>query len=560
MHKILITFLISSSSFFLNAHAEDLILINGNIYTVNDKQPWAEAMVISEGVIEYVGDTERAKEYLNMEIELVDLEGKLVLPGFHDVHMHPLEVYAQPQSVCLLKGGAGISAHLSRLESCMPAQRNDDWFLGWGYWIDEIIDSEVMPKALLDDLIDDKPAVIFSLSSHSNWINTAALEKMGWNADTPDPPGGVIIKNEQTGEPTGIVMDTAADMVNELIYAPTEKTLENSYYGLFNAMEDISSNGITSIADARVFWTQKHHEIWQRAEREGILKARVVLHLWAYPQIDDSQLEILKSLYSSDPDSLLKINGIKTYVDGLIGNTTAAMKTPYAVNFGFSEKNVGLNYFDQTRLTKYIAELSAVGFNFMIHAIGDRGVHESLNAIEAAMQLKDNHKNTRHRITHIDLIDNVDLARFKQLGVIADFQLASDWTFPHEYNPYASIFIDKRVKYVYRIRDIFEDGAIVTLSSDFDVSSMNPFNGIQNSITRGKQSLPSLKAAIQAYTLNGAYALDQDDITGSLEVGKYADLIVLDQNIFEIPKDEINKTTVLWTLLEGEEMFRHPDW
>ena len=171
-----------------------------------------------------------------------------------------------------------------------------------------------------------------------------------------------------------------------------------------------------------------------------------------------------------------------------------------------------------------------------------------------------NHKNTRHRITHIDLIDNVDLARFKQLGVIADFQLASDWTFPHEYNPYASIFIDKRVKYVYRIRDVFEDGAIVTLSSDFDVSSMNPFNGIKNSITRGDQSLPSLEEAIKAYTLNGAYALNQDDITGSLELGKYADLIILDRNIFEIPKDEINKTTILWTLLEGEEMFRHPDW
>ena len=432
--------------------------------------------------------------------------------------------------------------------------------MGWGYWIDEIIDSQTMPKTLLDELTGDKPAVIFSLTSHSNWVNSAALKKIGWDADTPNPPGGFIVKDEQSGVPTGIVFDTAADMINELIYEPTDRTVESTYYGLVDVQHEIASHGITSIADARVFWTQKHHEIWARAEREDKLKARSVLHLWAYPQFDDSQLETLKSLYNNEEDSLLKITGIKLYADGLIGNTTAAMKQPYDLDFGLSPSNRGLNYFDENRLTKYITELEKEGFNFMIHAIGDRGVHESLNAIESAIKANGKDLNRRHRITHIDLIDDEDLPRFKELGAIADFQFAGEWSHPSEYDPYTSLFIKDRVEYAYRIKSVFDSGAMLTLSSDYDVSSMNPLVGIENSITRGEQSLPSLEEAIKAYTLNGAYALDQEDITGSLEVGKYADLIVLDKNIFELPEGHISTARIMLTLLEGEVMFRHSGW
>ena len=548
------------STIVTQLHAIDQILTNGKIYTVNEAQPWAQALVIFDGVIEFVGSSEQANKYLNAETQLIDLQGKLVLPGFNDVHMHPLEAYEGSQSVCILEAGEGISKHLSRLESCLQEQKDDDWFLGWGYLIDEIIDARTMPKILLDELVTEKPAVIFSLTSHSNWVNTAALEEIGWNAQTSNPPGGVIVKDEQTGEPTGIVFDTAADMINELIYEPTEQALDDAYYGLLEAMQEISSYGITSVADARGFWRQKHHEVWLRAEQEGKLQARTVLHLWAYPQIDDSQIETLKSLYRSDKDSLLQITGIKTYVDGLIGNTTAAMKRPYDIDFEILDDNRGLNYFDEDRLTKFITELEKTGFTFMVHAIGDRGVNEALNSIESAMKTNGSNIDRRHRITHIDLIDDEDLPRFKELSVIADFQLAGEWTHPEEYNPHAFDFINDRIKYVYRIKSVFDSGAVVTLSSDFDVSSMNPLAGIQNVLTRGVQSLPSLGEAIKAYTLNGAFALNQDDITGSLEVGKYADLVVLDKNIFELPESQIDSAKVLMTMLEGEQVYRHSGW
>ena len=540
--------------------ADDQILTNGKIYTVNDAQPWAQAMVVFDGVIEYVGSNEEANKYLNAETKLIDLKGKLVLPGFNDVHMHPLTAYAGTQDICILEGGEGISRHLAKLENCLEQQKDDDWFLGWGHWVDEVIDSQTLPKTLLDDLIPDKPAVIYSLSSHSNWVNSAALDVMGWNADTPNPTGGYIFKDELSGELTGIVFDNAADLMNELINAPSDEANDSAYYGLLEAMEEISKYGITSIADARVFWTRHHHDVWSRAEQEGTLQARSVLNLWVYPEDDDSQIEILESLYRNDMDSLLRVTGIKTYADGLIGNTTAAMKQPYVIDFGVANDNRGLNYIDEKRLTKYIAQLENTGFDFMIHAIGDRGVHEALNAIESAIEINGKDIDRRHRITHLDLIDDQDLPRFKTLDVIADFQFAGEWTHPADYNAFTSLFIGDRVDYAYQIKSVFDTGARVTLSSDFDVSSMNPLIGIENVLTRGDQSLPSLDDAIKAYTLNAAYALNLDDITGSLEPGKYADLIVLDKNIFELPEDQIASAKVLLTLLEGEEMFRHSSW
>ncbi len=547
----------------LNIQGQDLTLINARIYTVNTKQPWAEALIIKDGVIDFVGTNKKAIEYSRDDENVVDLDGKLVLPGFHDIHMHPLEAYAPPESICILEGGQSVKKHLDRIKSCREEQRDSEWFIGWGHYIDDIIHSAVPPRELLDKLFADKPAVIFELTSHSNWVNTAALARIGWDKNTPNPPGGVIVKDKITAEPNGIVFDVAGDMINEIIYAPNDELLSQTYAGLLKAMQELSAFGITSVADARVYWTRKHHEVWMKAEREGTLKTRTVLALWAYPQLSDAQIEHLKSLYLNQPTSLLRITEVKTYVDGLIGNTTAALKKPYEMDFHITPENQGLNYFSQERLTKFISELEKTGFNFNIHAIGDRGVHEALNAIESAARINAENseiKDKRHRITHVELIDDLDLPRFKELGITADFQFAGEWTHPAEYNSYTRYFIKGRIKNANRVRSVYDSRARVTLSSDFDVSSMNPLVGIQNALTRGDQSLPNLGAAIKAYTLNGAYALAHDDRTGSIETGKVADLIVLDKNIFDIPASKISSTKVILTLLGGKQMYRDKNW
>jgi predicted amidohydrolase YtcJ len=249
---------------------------------------------------------------------------------------------------------------------------------------------------------------------------------------------------------------------------------------------------------------------------------------------------------SNDPNSLLKISQIKVYSDGILINTTAAMLDDYVETLGEIPSKTGLNYFSESRLKKYITALDPVGFDFHIYAIGDRGVNESLNAIVAAQS-----GNRRHRITHLEVVKPSDYPRFAKNNIVADMQVAGDFTQPDYWDENRPLIGD-RANNLVPLKSLYDAGARITLSSDWDVSSLNPFVGIQNALTRIPQNLPNLKAAIKAYTLNPAYALNQEDKTGSIEVGKYADFIQLDRNIFEIPVNTISNTQVLKTYLSGE--------
>ena len=362
---------------------EDLVLLNGAIYTVNDEQPWAEALVIEDGIITFVGLNKDAQSYINDDTKVIDLEGSFVMPGIHDVHIHPLEAFNEAISVCELENGIAIEEQLSTIEKCAKSNRDQEWVTGWGYGIEDILNTTENPAILLDQVVADRPALMMEYTSHSMWVNSKALELAGFMADTPNPPGGIIVKDPKTGQPTGMLIDNAGNMVRELLYAnPSQEMLDITYNGLLLALEELSKNGITSIADARVYWKRKHHEVWQRAASENQLTARVVLDLWAAPELGDEQIEILKSLYDNDPNSLLRASQIKMYSDGIVDVTTAAMKAPYDYSYEFTPDDRGINYFTQERITKFITDLAPVGFDFHIHAIGDRGIHEALNAIE----------------------------------------------------------------------------------------------------------------------------------------------------------------------------------
>lgn len=528
--------------------AADTVFINGNIHTVNESQPWAEALVINEGKITFVGDNEAATSLVKKHTKIIDLKGKLVLPGIHDVHMHPLEAANPAFGDCNLEVGHGPETYVPVLKQCAKQYSPTGWVLGWGYYAGDMLDSERTPLEIIDQAIPDQPALIMGFTSHSYWANSKALELAGINLNTPDPEGGIIVRDPETDMPNGLLLDNAGIVVHAMAMKENEKLLNLAYDGLMEQMEVLPSYGLTSIADARVFWNRGHHKVWQKAADEDQLSVRTVLGLWAYPEMDDSQIKTLSSLYSNDPESLLRMSQIKLYSDGIVGTTTAAMKDEYKEDFGWIEGNKGLNYFGQQRISKYIRELAPVGFDFNIHTIGDRGVHEALNAIEDNTNLS---RVQRHRLTHVEILDDVDLPRFKSLGVIADFQVAGDWTHPEIYEEEEWLIGDKAHDAI-QIRSVYETGAVVTLSSDYDVSDMNPFVGMENALTRGSESFPNVTAVVQAYTLNGAYTLRQENRTGSLEEGKLADLIIVDQNIFDIPYDQISKTNVLLTMLGGE--------
>ena len=530
-----------------------MALVNGRIYTANPAQTWAEALVIKDGVIRFVGSTVGARDHIESGMEILDLHGKLALPGLHDVHMHPLEAGSEVVK-CELSPEDGLPQWKYAISECANLNPGAGWLLGHGHGLDELLQARETPRAILDRLVPDRPIAIMEETSHSVWVNSKALEKAGITSTTPHPQGGAILQ-DTAGNPNGILLDAAGDMVFEQAFMPAEQFTEANYQGLLKGLAAVAKHGITSIADARVYWRRGYLDAWQRAERENKLTARATLGLWAYPGMDDAQqLAALKSMFSNDQTRLLRVNQIKFYVDGVLHNATAALHQPYREYFP-EVGPVGLNYFSEERLERYIAELERVGFDAHIHAIGDRAVHEGLNAIQAARQLNGGASNARHRLTHLELVALADRPRFKAQGVIADFQVTGEFALPQNHKDMEPL-IGPRAYEMLPLRAIWDTGATVTLSSDWDVSSPSPFVGMQHALQLGAQSLPNRESVVKAYTRNAAYALHQETMTGSLEVGKYGDVVVVNQNLFEVPVDEIGNTKVLHTLLGGKSVYR----
>ncbi|WP_369958959.1 amidohydrolase [Pseudomonas benzenivorans] len=524
------------------------LLHNAKFYTVNERQPWASALAIGQdGRILAVGSAEEVAEYVDDQTEKVDLQGRLVLPGFQDTHAHVLDASSEAQGDCTLDPGEGVAQWLAEVEACNAGDEGD-WLLGWGFALHTLLEADQAPRDLLDAVVADRPVALMEQTSHAYWLNSKGLALAGIDADTPDPVGGVILR-DQDGRPTGLVLDNAGDLALDQALPPSRALAEVYYQAVLAGQDELAKNGITSVADARVFWRRGHLEAWQKAAERDELKARTSLGLWAYPSLDDEQqLAVLKALYRpGDGHSLLRVNQIKFYVDGIIHNTTARLQQPYRQSLPGVDRK-GLYYFGPERLRRYVGELSEAGFDMHIHAIGDQAVGDALDAIEAGGG------QGRHRLTHVELVDKADLPRFKRLNVTADFQPSRYFapSFLKDNEP----LIGQRAYRLLPLGQLHDSGARVTLSSDWDVNPLSPLGIMHNALSLGERSLPSLAAAVRAYTLDAAYVLRQEQDTGSLEVGKQADLVVLDRDIFQLPLEQLGQTRVLWTLLGGEQVYR----
>ncbi|WP_394234646.1 amidohydrolase [Pseudomonas anguilliseptica] len=540
--------LLLGSSLAVAAEPGATLLHNGKIYTVNDAQPWASALVIDdEGSIVAIGDDDDVAEYVDDQTEVVDLEGRLVLPGFQDAHAHVLDASSEAQGDCQVSPQDDAAQWLEDLQACNEKD-DGEWLLGWGFSVHSLLDEEQTPRELLDSIITDRPVAIMEETSHSYWLNSKALEMAGIDDETENPEGGVILRDE-AGHATGLLLDNAGDLALDKALPPSKALADIYYQAVLAGQDELAKNGITSVADARVFWRRGHMEAWRRAAEKDELTARTTLGLWAYPTLDDEeQLAELKSLYDpGSADSLLRVTQIKFYVDGIIHNTTARLQQAYNQSLPGVEPK-GLYYFSPGRLERYSRELAKAGFDMHVHAIGDQAVSDALDAIDATGG------QGRHRITHVELVAKQDIPRFKQLGVIADFQPSP--YFQPSFLKSNEPMIGDRAYAMLPMRELYDSGARVTLSSDWDVNPVSPFGIMQNALSLGGRSLPSLEAAVKAYTLDAAYTLRQEKDTGSLEVGKQADLVVLDQNIFDLPIKQVGQAKVLWTLLGGEETYR----
>lgn len=535
----------------------DLVLTNGRIYTVDADRSWAESVAVDDGRIAYVGDAAGARSFAGSATRIVDLGGRLVLPGIQDAHIHPIGAGVEA-SACNLNDLSGLDAYRSAIADYAASHPDVDWVLGGGWLMSVFGPGGAPDKAMLDELVPNRPVFLSSADGHSAWVNSRALEIAGISAETPDPPDGRIDRDPATGEPIGALQEGAMSLVAKHI---PETSAEMRRAGLRYAVELLNSYGITSIQDANV--DAASLETYRSLEANGELSLRVVGSIWWERDRGLEQIEdILDVRDRYDTGGLVRPRTVKIMQDGVMENYTAALLEPYLL----PDRPRGIPMIEPTRLSEAVTELDAEGFQVHFHAIGDAAIRQSLDAVEAA-RLANGPADHRHHISHLQLIDPEDIPRFAELGVVANFQPL--WAYADEYiteltMPYLG---EARMRWNYPIRSVLESGATLAFGSDWSVSTANPFPQIEVAIRRIDPSLDddaepfvleeriALEDAIAAFTINAAFVNHQDDVTGSIEVDKVADLVVLDQNLFEIDPGRISETRALLTLFSGRPVY-----
>lgn len=532
------------------ALAKPMVLTNAKVHTANRGSPTAEAAAIDDdGVIIAVGSEEEALAAAGKDADVVDLHGMMLLPGFQDAHMHLIEAGVN-EILCEFEPFDKLGDTLATVEDCMKSSKTE-WVLGSGVSMTNLLDQSDNPIALLDKISPDRPVLILDDIGHGAWANSAAMRAAGYDTLVSDPPGGIILRNAKTGKPNGVVLENAQQKLRNLAFPDTPENVEFAYASLLPTLETVAENGITSVSDAGGFWPQGHVKVWQQAVANDTLTVRASNALYVYPDLPfDEQMASLKKLYSNDPTSLLRFNQAKIYVDGILEQRTGAVLQPYLKGAGIDHgHDSGFLYFDVDTLDRYSSELSKAGFQLHYHVTGDRGARLALDAIEQS-----DPKPGPHRLTHVYLLDKADFPRFKQLGVVADFQLAPSSLDP-EYNKFIRKFIGDRADHMMPAGTLAAMGADVVMSSDFDADELSPLVKIQAAVARKADGAPDVTTAIEWMTINPARLLHQDKTTGSIEVGKFADLVVVDRDITEIPVKQIGKAKVVATLLQGEPVY-----
>lgn len=535
----------------------DTVIVNSAVYTADPNAPYAQAVAIIDGLIARVGTNQDIATMVNEQTNVIDANGKLVLPGFIDNHNHVFEAASDAGGNCELLPAAAPAKQLPYLEFCRENAEPGEWIIGWGHTIDETLDetSELTPLQVIDSVFDAQPVIIMEQTSHSMWVNSVALALAGIDSQSADPQGGKIMRDDNTGELIGILIDNAGDIVMEQAWNSLKNKFSNSYDGLLTGLAESARHGITTIGDGRLYWKRGWYEVWKAAELNHDLTARVSLRPWIYPHLaPPEQLNFLQKVLTPKIDSLLIVNQVKLYSDGILINGSAKLLSPYQFTY-FPDTPYGFNYIPEKQMVFWLTALNKIGYGAHIHAIGDGAVNETLNAIEHARQ---SGSTRAYTMTHIEMVAPKDINRFRSLGVDADYQIGADYVGYAEHD-WARPFIGKkRAHQLMPLRKLYDSGANVTLSSDWNVNPLSPLASIANAIRLKQDGLPSLEVAIDAYTLNAAKALGLSTITGSITVGKSADLVVLNQNILTAKPSDIIRTKVIYTMLRGKIVFSEP--
>jgi predicted amidohydrolase YtcJ len=532
----------------------DLIITNGRIFA-----PGANhiALAILSNRILAVSSQDEIERLAGPKTKRLDAKGCSVTPGFHDSHVHFLSGSLGLTQVDLADADS-VEELEKRILAFIQRTPNEACIVGRG-WVYGTFQGGLPNKAILDRIVPNKPAVMKCYDGHTLWVNSRALEAANITRDTPDPEGGIIVRDPVTMEPTGVLKEAAQTLMDNVIPKPTRSDKLSS---LRKGMAEAHRYGITSVFDAGV--DREELELYESLRANGELDLRFTFALTTRRNMSESDANQLTALRREFPR--LDIPAVKLFVDGVIESHTAVMLADYA-----NKPSRGLPETSQEDLNRIIELLDRRGWQIVVHAIGDGGIRMTLDAIERAQQLNPVPSTPRrHRLEHIESISQADIGRFGPLGVIASMQ-------PYHANPNSNIFGvwaanlgSDRTSRAWVWKSIQDAGGVIAFGSDWPVVSLDPRLGMHTALTRqtlqGKpdegflssQRLP-LAPVLNAYTYGSAFAENEEGQKGALVAGSLADVVIWDRDLFSLPVDQVHTANVRMTILDGRVVFQQKE-
>jgi hypothetical protein len=528
-----------------------LVLTNGAIYTQDSRRPFVSAVAVRDGKILAVGNDDDMKALLADGGQWLDLNGRCLLPGLVDAHVH-FEGFSLSLQRVNLAGAANLNEALERVAARVDDQEAGAWLQGRGWNQTDWPGGAFSTAADLDQIVSHHPVYLSHKSGHAAWVNTNALKLAGITAETADPPGGQIQRDEQ-GRPTGILFEEAMGLVGDHIPSATEAQIEAA---MRQAQDYCFRAGLTGLHD---FDGRRCFRALQSLHQNGELHLRIVKNI-RVRYLDEAVAVGLKTGFGDDR---LWIGGVKIFADGALGPRTAAMIDPYEGE----PDNRGIVVTDKEEMYAHASKASANGLSVTVHAIGDRANHDILDVYEAVRHEESSRTAApilRHRIEHVQILHPADFERLASLNVIASMQpihATSDMEMADRY-------WGQRNQYSYAWRTVKDTGAVLAFGSDAPVDPIEPLRGIYASVTRRRpdgspgadgwypEQRLTMGETIEAFTMGAAVAANRETRLGSIEPGKWADFTILDRDIFTIPPDEIPAIEVEGTVIGGEFKFR----
>ncbi len=543
----------------------DTVLHNGRIYTVDPSNPWAHAIAIRDGKIAAVAADSDVKALIGSDTRVIDLKGRMVMPGINDVHVHPILGGRADLFECHFLPTLSLEEVLAVVRADARKAKPGAWIVGgsWGSNFTTTLSSLETLRAL-DEASEGHPVLLRDDSVHNRWVNSRALELAGIDANTPDPHDGVIVRDESTKAPVGLLFESAVAAVERAAEVANPYSLEANVSAVARAVEILNSFGVTGLQDAAVSGAVL--SAYNTLDVQGKLSAWVVGSMMAERAgfLNDLVGDELIDQRAKFASPHVRPSYVKIFLDGVPMSRTSAFIEPYLADKAHGCCFRGATTKTLPELARLIAKQEDRGLAVKIHCAGDGAVRTALDAIDVVRSFKGATQLT-HQIAHAGFVDRADVRRFKELNVVAD--LSPILWYPNQIIDGIEQAVGERVREYWPNRNLLEAGALIATGTDWPViPNPDPWSGLEGLITRrnpdGKfdgalwpEQALDLPAAIAAYTANPARAMGMENVTGSLSVGKSADLIVLDRNLFEIAPDDIAETKVVTTFFEGRAVY-----